>query len=58
MTNAEAPTAREPVIDVRNVSKWFGNVVAVNDISFQVLPGITGLVVPIVLRQPARHGVL
>jgi ABC-2 type transport system ATP-binding protein len=29
---------------VRNVSKWFGNVVAVNDISFQVLPGITGLV--------------
>ena len=42
--NAEAPTAREPSIDVRNVSKWFGNVVAVNDISFQVSPGITGLV--------------
>ncbi|MCH7697602.1 MAG: ABC transporter ATP-binding protein [Chloroflexi bacterium] len=31
-------------MDVQNVSKWFGNVVAVNDISFQVLPGITGLV--------------
>lgn len=44
MTNAETSTAREPVIDVQNVSKWFGNVVAVNDISFQVSPGITGLV--------------
>lgn len=44
MTNSETPTAREPSIDVRNVSKWFGNVVAVNDISFRVLPGITGLV--------------
>ncbi len=44
MTNSESPVAREPTIDVQNVSKWFGNVVAVNDISFQVLPGITGLV--------------
>ena len=44
MTNADTPTAHEPSIDVQNVSKWFGNVVAVNDISFQVLPGITGLV--------------
>ena len=44
MTNAETPTAHEPSIDVQNVSKWFGNVVAVNDISFQVSPGITGLV--------------
>ena len=44
MTNADTPTAHEPSIDVQNVSKWFGNVVAVNDISFQVSPGITGLV--------------
>jgi ABC-2 type transport system ATP-binding protein len=44
VTNADTPTAREVTIDVRNVSKWFGNVVAVNDISLQVLPGITGLV--------------
>ncbi len=44
MTNSEATTPLEPSIDVRNVSKWFGNVVAVNDISFTVLPGITGLV--------------
>lgn len=33
-------------IEVRNVSKWFGNVVAVNDISLQVHPGITGLLGP------------
>jgi ABC-2 type transport system ATP-binding protein len=28
------------------VSKWFGNVVAVNDVSFEVRPGITGLLGP------------
>ena len=44
MTDSEIPTSRGPTIDVENVSKWFGNVVAVNDISFQVLRGITGLV--------------
>ena len=33
-------------IDVRGVSKWFGSVVAVNDVSFQVQPGITGLLCP------------
>ena len=36
----------EPPIDVRSVSKWFGNVVAVNDVSLQVHPGITGLLGP------------
>jgi len=36
----------EPPIDVRSVSKWFGNVVAVNDVSLQVKPGITGLLGP------------
>ena len=33
-------------IEVRNVSKWFGSVVAVNDISMHVPPGITGLLGP------------
>lgn len=36
----------EPVIDVRGVSKWFGNLVAVNEVSLQVFPGITGLLGP------------
>jgi ABC-2 type transport system ATP-binding protein len=40
------PAAAETVIDVRAVSKWFGNVVAVNDVSLQVRPGITGLLGP------------
>ena len=39
-------TTVEPTIDVRSVSKWFGNVVAVNDVSLQVSPGITGLLGP------------
>ena len=46
-----APTApqsprRGAVIQVEDVSKWFGNVVAVNDVSFEVFPGITGLLGP------------
>jgi ABC-2 type transport system ATP-binding protein len=36
----------EPVIVVDGVSKWFGSVVAVNDVSFAVTPGITGLLGP------------
>ncbi|HJN86299.1 MAG: ABC transporter ATP-binding protein [Dehalococcoidia bacterium] len=39
-------SATDPVIDVRGVSRWFGNVVAVNEVSLQVYPGITGLLGP------------
>ena len=33
-------------ISLRSVSKWYGNVVAVNDVSLEVDPGITGLLGP------------
>ena len=36
----------EPVIRVREVSRWFGSVVAVSDVTFDVLPGITGMLGP------------
>ena len=36
----------DPVIEAENVSKWYGDVVAVNDVSLQVFPGITGLLGP------------
>ena len=39
-------SSQSPAIDVKGVSKWFGSVVAVNDVSFQVQPGITGLLGP------------
>ena len=35
-----------PAIEVRNVSRWYGNVVAVNGITFSVGAGITGLLGP------------
>jgi ABC-2 type transport system ATP-binding protein len=35
-----------PAIELRNVSRWYGNVVAVNDISFRLGPGVTGLLGP------------
>jgi ABC-2 type transport system ATP-binding protein len=47
----ESPSARLPVpsaaaLELRNVSKWYGNVVAVNDITFSLGAGITGLLGP------------
>jgi ABC-2 type transport system ATP-binding protein len=33
-------------ITLEGVSRWYGNVVAVNDVSFEVGPGITGLLGP------------
>jgi ABC-2 type transport system ATP-binding protein len=38
--------SQNPTINVQGVSKWFGSVVAVNDVSFEVQPGITGLLGP------------
>jgi ABC-2 type transport system ATP-binding protein len=35
-----------PSLSLENVSRWYGNVVAVNDISFALGPGITGLLGP------------
>ena len=42
-------TRRQPsdgVIEVANVSRWYGNLVAVNDVSFTIGSGITGLLGP------------
>jgi ABC-2 type transport system ATP-binding protein len=36
----------EPRIALERVSRWYGNVVAVNDISFALRPGVTGLLGP------------
>jgi ABC-2 type transport system ATP-binding protein len=37
---------REPTIVVEHVSKWYGDVVAVSDVSFGVAPGVTALLGP------------
>ncbi len=42
----EGATGAQPTIVVQSVAKWFGSVVAVNDVSLQVYPGITGLLGP------------
>lgn len=41
-----APAGRAPVVEVVNASRWYGNVVAVNDVTFALGPGITGLLGP------------
>jgi ABC-2 type transport system ATP-binding protein len=38
--------AERPGILVEHVSRWYGNVVAINDVSFTVGPGVTGLLGP------------
>jgi ABC-2 type transport system ATP-binding protein len=35
-----------PALEVEHVARWYGNVVAVNDISFGLGPGVTGLLGP------------
>jgi ABC-2 type transport system ATP-binding protein len=35
-----------PALEVEHVARWYGNVVAVNDISFALGPGVTGLLGP------------
>ncbi|MEV6395358.1 ABC transporter ATP-binding protein [Streptomyces sp. NPDC051907] len=34
------------VINIEHTSRWFGNVVAVNDVSMSISPGVTGLLGP------------
>ena len=38
--------AGETAIELRNVSRWYGNIVAVNDVTMTIGPGITGLLGP------------
>jgi ABC-2 type transport system ATP-binding protein len=42
---APAPLAT-PVIELINAARWYGNVVAVNDLSFRLGAGVTGLLGP------------
>jgi ABC-2 type transport system ATP-binding protein len=42
---AAAPRPAAPIV-LERVSRWYGNVVAVNDISFEIGSGITGLLGP------------
>ncbi len=45
-TTPEVTAARSSAIALRSVSRWYGNVVAVNDVSFELGPGVTGLLGP------------
>ena len=46
MTTMTTEAAATPTIRVDRVSRWFGSVVAVNDVSFNIFPGITALLGP------------
>ena len=35
-----------PIVELRGVSKWYGNVIGVNDLTLTIGPGITGLLGP------------
>jgi ABC-2 type transport system ATP-binding protein len=42
----QSPTAGQPVITSEHLSKWYGQVSGLNDVSVRVPPGITGLLGP------------
>ncbi len=44
--SAEAPRPTGAPVELLGVSRWYGNVVAVNEVSFALDPGITGLLGP------------
>ncbi len=47
--SATAPVAAQSLsapVELSGVSRWYGNVVAVNDVSFSLEPGVTGLLGP------------
>ncbi len=43
---AQAQTASDTVVSLTSVSKWFGNVVAVSDVTLNIGSGITGILGP------------
>ncbi|MEV5447967.1 hypothetical protein AB0N23_36535 [Streptomyces sp. NPDC052644] len=40
------PVATTSTLDLAGVSRWYGNVVAVNDVTMRLGPGVTGLLGP------------
>jgi ABC-2 type transport system ATP-binding protein len=47
ISEVDAMTSQESaVIRVEGVSRWFGSVVAVSDVTFDIMPGVTGLLGP------------
>jgi ABC-2 type transport system ATP-binding protein len=44
--SATSATEAAALIDLRNTTRWYGNVVAVNDISMTLGPGVSGLLGP------------
>ncbi|MFC3501258.1 ABC transporter ATP-binding protein [Micromonospora krabiensis] len=45
-TEPAAPATPASALDLAGVSRWYGNVVAVNDVSMRLGPGVTGLLGP------------
>jgi ABC-2 type transport system ATP-binding protein len=41
-----AKTEAPPIVEFRSASKWYGNVIGVNHLTFRVPPGVTGLLGP------------
>ena len=41
-----APGVSTPIVTAEHVSKWYGQVIGLNDVSVNVPPGVTGLLGP------------
>jgi ABC-2 type transport system ATP-binding protein len=45
-TSAPAAAAAAPIVQAEQLSKWYGQVIGLNDVTVSVPPGITGLLGP------------
>ncbi len=46
MMTTNAPEPPPPVVEFRSASKWYGNVIGLNNLSIRIGPGVTGLLGP------------
>jgi len=46
MGDIDLPEAMPPIVSAHHVSLWYRDVIGVNDVSFHLVPGITGLLGP------------
>jgi len=44
--NGNRPAPLEPVLEARGLSRWYGQVIGINDVNLDLAPGVTGLLGP------------
>src|SRR5215212_2388572 len=46
LNQVDGPAQVTPIVEFREVSKWYGNVIGINKVTIEIRPGVTGLLGP------------